>query len=636
MRGFRRGRVAAAAGFLLVASVVLGGMSWATLATLELQKRTVEDEHRTRMSKAVWRMDSYMGGILDGEMHRPFTDYFPFYTDVPLAAWSTKPADVDVDYVLLTSKLLESGPPHKWIDFYFQVDEDGNWSSPEHPSHSAPWIIPESAHARSLKVCDSLAWLEEALPVADLIERVAEARERDEIGDEITTPPRPSRAEIGRRHDEALSSVQVERHKEYLQRGLTKLASQLRSRAQQQCVNPSHSEDDIADIVSIDHVQDDHAHLATVGVYGEHLATFWIQGAPTPHSKLAFVRTAYKDAKIFHQGFISDWQTLKDDLLRKAAPILADADLQPAPDNVPPDPELSDITLNTIPARLRIPDLDPADTAALAWMNVRGMLLASWSVAGAVLVVAGIGFRNLIALTERRMQFAYAVTHELRTPLTTFRLYADMLSGGLVPEESKQEYVETLNRESVRLAGLVEGVLEYARLENHKVRLNARDTNAEALLASVSETLRKRCGEYGIEPRTDNAMTNGLAVRTDVDVVNQIAGVLINNACRHTAEAENPLVLVKLMYDDGKIHLDVIDSGPGIHHRDARRIFKPFRRGRGADATAQGGIGLGLALARSWANLLGGNLHLVARRHRQYGGAHFRLTIPAQVRSTLA
>ncbi len=92
-------------------------------------------------------------------------------------------------------------------------------------------------------------------------------------------------------------------------------------------------------------------------------------------------------------------------------------------------------------------------------------------------------------------------------------------------------------------------------------------------------------------------------------------------------------MLVRLGSEDGALQLDVIDSGPGINRADARAIFRPFRRGRGADKAAQGGIGLGLALARSWANLLGGRLELMARHHPQYGGAHFRLTIPAQVRS---
>ena len=231
------------------------------------------------------------------------------------------------------------------------------------------------------------------------------------------------------------------------------------------------------------------------------------------------------------------------------------------------------------------------------------------------------------------MQFAYSVTHELRTPLTTFRLYADMLSSGMVPEESKREYLDTLNTESLRLSKLVEGVLEYARLENQKVNLNSVATDVGSLLETVSETLEKRCEETGVSPQTEHVTAGGETIRTDVDVVNRIAGVLVNNACRHARETDRAIVLLRLGLDESKLVLDVIDSGPGIDRSDARAVFKPFRRGRRAEESAQRGIGLGLALASSWAELLGGRLTLAARHDPKLGGAHFRLTIPARLPS---
>jgi signal transduction histidine kinase len=457
------------------------------------------------------------------------------------------------------------------------------------------------------------------------------ARERDDtFGTHANRPQQDQAVKITQRFARADARGQRGRRTEYNRRGQRKKAAQLRSRPPSQCVNPELGTEDIADIVTADRDFPNAAELASVGIYGDPVASFWLEPAARESPRLAFVRTGHRDALLVYQGFIGDWDRLKSELLAEITHLFDDADLQPAPDDAPPDPELSDITMNTIPVRLSIPDLAVAATAGLAWRSVGRVLLVTWAAAAAVLVVAGIGFRNLIGLTERRMQFAYAVTHELRTPLTTFRLYSDMLSAGLVPDKSKQEYLDTLNRESLRLSSLVEGVLEYARLENHKVSLNSVDVDAESLLNVVSEGLEKRCKECGIEPRSQNEISNGLPLRTDVDVVNQITGVLINNACRHTQGSDKPLVVVRLEQDNGKVHLDVIDSGPGIEHRDARSIFKPFRRGRGADSAAQGGIGLGLALARSWATLLGGRLDLIARHHRELGGAHFRLTIPAQ------
>jgi signal transduction histidine kinase len=245
-------------------------------------------------------------------------------------------------------------------------------------------------------------------------------------------------------------------------------------------------------------------------------------------------------------------------------------------------------------------------------------------------MIAGWGVMNLVALTERRMQFAYAVTHELRTPLTTFRLYSDMLSAGLVPEDRRQEDLDPLNRESVRHSTMVESGLESARLENRQARLHLRETDGTTLLHTVGETLDKRCAENGVEGRKVNEIRNGLKIRTDVDLVSQITGVLINNACRHARSAKTPAVLLRLGGENGRVTVDVVDSGPGVDRADSRRIFKPFRRGRDADKAARGGIGLGLALARNWASLLGGRLDLVHRHDPELGGAHFRLSIPTQ------
>jgi signal transduction histidine kinase len=336
---------------------------------------------------------------------------------------------------------------------------------------------------------------------------------------------------------------------------------------------------------------------------------------------------------VWLQGFVADWSELKPELLTQIDDVgLVAAELEPMLSESAGDPSRIERQMINLPVRLQVPDI-PGGATAAAWREIGGKLITPWVAAGAVLVVAGWGLRNLLKLTERRMQFAYAVTHELRTPLTTFQLYSDMLSAGMVPEEAKQSYLETLYRESARLSNLVEGVLEYARLENQRVRLTPREIDAASLLSVIGEHLERRCHENGVTPKTEASFANGLPLRTDVDVVNRIAGVLVNNAVRHAQGAGDATVLVRLSGDNGEVHLDVIDSGPGVDRADARAIFRPFRRGRKADAAAQGGIGLGLALARSWARLLGGKVELAARHDPKYGGAHFRLRFPARLDS---
>jgi len=163
------------------------------------------------------------------------------------------------------------------------------------------------------------------------------------------------------------------------------------------------------------------------------------------------------------------------------------------------------------------------------------------------------------------------------------------------------------------------------------VRLNHSSLKGSELVQRLAEACRGGCESAGVDLRAENAMPPARILHTDPDLLQQIVGVLVSNACRYARRGEDGQVLLRLGGDNGQLELDVIDSGPGIDPQDSRSIFKPFRRGQRTATTGVGGIGLGLALARSWADLLGGKLELVACRHLELGGAHFRVTIPDHV-----
>jgi signal transduction histidine kinase len=254
---------------------------------------------------------------------------------------------------------------------------------------------------------------------------------------------------------------------------------------------------------------------------------------------------------------------------------------------------------------------------------MRTGLLLAWLAAATVLAVVGLGVHSLLALAERRRQFAYAVSHELRTPLTTFRLYTDMLAGGLVPDQDRDEYLATLNRESERLSDLVAGVLEYSRIEHQSPTLAPVETTIGQILDLARQRFDPQCA---VAERKLIIDTNGLAdhpVNTDPDLVLQIIGTLIDNACKYARNADDARII--LSASRGPLRIEVRDFGPGVPRGQRRRIFKPFRRGE-TGATDQAGIGLGLALASRWARLLGGKLDLV-RDGQHSHGACFRLSL---------
>lgn len=635
MRGSQKSTLGALIIFMLIAVVAIGGMTWATQSSFALAKKTINDDYDGVVEKAMWRMDGYMSNILYSEGQRDYADYKTTKTVTPLAVWSGGEIEFNTDKVEIPTDIAVHKPPRDWIDLYFQVDATQRITSPQIDDDSTIWMMAGkrelSAWPRAIETWD---WLRSRLTEIDV--RACVAAVYQSLPEQYKNNLNPEESEAERARHIRLDKNDI------LQRGNDeyKLRKKTLSDSQIKHLPPAACEEiDITDnkeeLTSVPVFRGFNPGNQQVGVGGitiniDPIVAFWIGKNQYGQEKLAFVRECHADADVFYQGFIGDWNLLKPELLNFFADLNLDAELVPLINSQNADPVPGKFLMSTLPVRLQVAGIAGGATLA-AWQKTKWTLITMWVATAAVLLIAGWGLRNLVSLTERRMQFAYAVTHELRTPLTTFRLYSDMLAANLVPEESKQEYLDTLNRESARLSSLVEGVLEYARLENHRVRLNPVSTDGSALMDSIAETLHKRCEAYGVKPVEENLITNGLALHTDVDVVQRIAGVLVNNACRHARETEDAKVLVRLSAENDQIHLDIIDTGHGIERRDVRKIFKPFRRGQRADSSAQGGIGLGLALARNWAKLLGGKLELASRHHIKMGGAHFRLTLPIRM-----
>ncbi|MFO0850485.1 MAG: HAMP domain-containing sensor histidine kinase [Gemmataceae bacterium] len=353
------------------------------------------------------------------------------------------------------------------------------------------------------------------------------------------------------------------------------------------------------------------------------LRPLWLTAADGSDA-LVLVRAArLETGKVVYQGVLLDWPALQRELCAQVADLFPDAALAPVHVPAPATPER---TMTAIPARLD-PGPEPPAPAA-GWSSLRLGLGLAWLAAVLGLTAVGVGGRTLVDLSERRIRFVSAVTHELRTPLTSLRLYLDLLTSGLVTDPDKQrEYLGTLSNESDRLNRLIENVLDFARLEKRTVKAAAHPTPVGELLDQVQTTWADRLAADGKELVVHSTLPPGQAVRTDPRMAAQVVGNLIDNARKYSREAADPRVWVWAKPGSrGRVLIEVEDRGPGVPAADRRGIFRPFRRGQDADTTA-GGAGLGLALAKQWADLLGGDL---SYRPADGGvGACFRLELPA-------
>jgi signal transduction histidine kinase len=283
--------------------------------------------------------------------------------------------------------------------------------------------------------------------------------------------------------------------------------------------------------------------------------------------------------------------------------------------------------MTTLPVQLDPgpqPELPPA-----GWTPLRIGLVLAWAAALVAVIAVGFSGWSLIDLAERRIRFVSAVTHELRTPLTSLRLYLDLLVSGMIQDEAKrQEYLNTLAMESDRLHRLIDNVLDFAKLEKRKKNGDIRPVKVNDLTDQLRATWTDRVAHDGKELVVISTLPAEREVTTDAAMVQQIVGNLIDNARKYTRDAADKRIWVWAKPGEGNaVLLEVEDRGPGVAAGERKTIFKPFRRGECADSKA-GGAGLGLALAKSWAEVLGARL---TYRPADGGvGACFRLELPGK------
>lgn len=342
---------------------------------------------------------------------------------------------------------------------------------------------------------------------------------------------------------------------------------------------------------------------------------------------LVLVRAARLDDKTVYQGVVLDWTRLQASLSAQVSDLFPTATLTPvrtASDLVP------ERAMTALPAQL-----DPGplpEPAAAGWTPLRLGLLLAWVAALIALAGVGAGGGALLRLSERRIRFASAVSHELRSPLTSMRLYLDMLTSGMVTDERKrEEYLTTLAAESARLNQLVENVLDFAKLEKRCVRATLVPTRVEELNARVQDAWGERCTAEGKELIVTSTAPADAAVTTDIRMAAQVLGNLVDNARKYARDAaDNRIWLTAKPAEGGRIAFEVEDRGPGVPARERHSIFRAFRRGQTAGDGHTGGAGLGLALAKQWAEMLGGRL---TYSPPEAGiGARFRLVLPSSLK----
>ena len=241
-------------------------------------------------------------------------------------------------------------------------------------------------------------------------------------------------------------------------------------------------------------------------------------------------------------------------------------------------------------------------------------------------LLAGLSVIGLIAQTERlarqRAQFAAAAAHELRTPLAGLRVYADMVGENLGDPSQSATYARQLANEVERLGRVVTNMLGYARLERGSINVDLREDQLERVVADAVDRLRPAIEKAGAT--LSFVAENDLPpVRVDSDAMFRVVQNLVDNAEKHSREATDRAIDVRVASRGSDVTCVVRDRGPGLAPALRSRVFRPFVRGE--EGTPAPGLGLGLPLSRGLVEAHGGS---IAYRDAPGGGAEFTVTIP--------
>ena len=229
--------------------------------------------------------------------------------------------------------------------------------------------------------------------------------------------------------------------------------------------------------------------------------------------------------------------------------------------------------------------------------------------------------RQLARRDRIAREFLMRVTHDLRTPLTAIRGHASALADSVVPDEAIPRSLSAIASEANRLEVMVTDLLDLARLDADRFRVNLVPVHGADPVRSATDALSSTAAAAGVGLATDIADLPDMV--TDPDRVQQVIGNLIDNAIRWTPEGGTITVSAAPRTGGGMV-VEVADTGPGILPAMREVVFEPFRSAE----TPEGhiGSGLGLAIARQLARALGGD---VTAGDASTGGATFTLVLPA-------
>jgi signal transduction histidine kinase/ActR/RegA family two-component response regulator len=218
-----------------------------------------------------------------------------------------------------------------------------------------------------------------------------------------------------------------------------------------------------------------------------------------------------------------------------------------------------------------------------------------------------------------KTRFIAGMSHEIRTPLNAINGYAQLLErrAARQPEDA----IRIIRRSAEHITGLVDGLLDIAKIETGSLKLNRDSIRIGAFLDQMVDMFKLQAFAKSLEFHYRTSRNLPEFIYGDEKRLGQIIMNLLSNAIKYT---EAGSVSLDVRYRHGIADIEVSDTGIGVQPEELERIFEPFERGHAAAIANIPGTGLGLTITRLLVQLLGGDVTATAR---PTGGSIFRVRI---------
>ncbi|RZL37740.1 MAG: response regulator [Rubrivivax sp.] len=209
------------------------------------------------------------------------------------------------------------------------------------------------------------------------------------------------------------------------------------------------------------------------------------------------------------------------------------------------------------------------------------------------------------AASRAKTRYVAGMTHELRTPLNSILGYTQVLQRHHAMSEPVRTAVATIEHSGEHMHALIDGLLDLARIEAGRLRLDLAPMPLTAFLHEVIDMVQPQADAKGLAFKLERIGRQPAWLAADSKRLRQILLNLLSNAVRFT---DTGAITLRVDATKHVLRFEVIDTGIGIEPQDQERIFQPFERGSAGRRLDKPGTGLGLTITHLLTELMGGLL----------------------------